>query len=137
MATKPGRKISAFNQLHVYGPAQFDQAPTVQGIPLPTLRLFSAVIRTVGDGDDFFVAHFNTFNSDPTLVHESAGIWTLRFNAHTFTNYTVAIIATLDTHPGVTYDFVGDAWLRFRTLSGGSPADNQVNFCRILIIDFA
>jgi hypothetical protein len=137
MATKPGRKISSFNRLHVYGDAVFDTPPTIQGLPIPRFKLFSAVVRVVGDGGDFFVASQNTFSNDPTLVHEGAGVWSLRFNDHTFTQYSMAIINTLDTHPAVTFDWIGSAWFRFRTLSGSTPTDNLCSFLRVLIIDFA
>jgi hypothetical protein len=137
MAETKGRKQSAFQNLRVRGQAVFDNAPLNEGFPIPRFKLFSAIVRVVGDGGDFFVASQNTLGNDPTLHHDSAGQWTLEFAAHTFTNYSMAIINTLDTHPPVTFDWISDNWFRFRTLNGSTPADNQVTFIRLLIIDFA
>jgi hypothetical protein len=133
---KRGRKISSVAHLRVRGNLQVDGTASNKGVPAQPFKAFSAVVRTVGDGADFFTANFNTLGSNPTLVHDSAGSWTLRFASGAFSQFTVAIIATLDQHPTVTYDFVGDAWFNFKTLSGGVAADNLVTFLRVLIMEF-
>jgi hypothetical protein len=137
VAETKGRKQSAFNNLRVRGQAVFDNAPLNEGFPIPRFKLFSAVIRLVGDGGDFFVASQNTLGNDPTLHHDSAGQWSLRFADHTFSNYSIPLLVTLDVHPPFTLDFTGSAWLVIKTLSGSTPADGQAGFVRLLIIDFA
>jgi|ERR1043166_186211 hypothetical protein len=137
MAESKGRKQSSFQNLRVRGQAVFDNAPLNEGFPIPRFKLYSAVARVVGDGADFIVASQNTLGNEPIFVHESAGVWVLKFANNTFTNYSMAIINTLDTHPAVTFDWQGSEWFRFRTLGSSGPADNQVTFVRILIIDFA
>jgi len=133
---KRGRKQKTFQTLRVRGPVVFDAAVSHQGAVQIPLRIFSAVVRVVGDGADFFSTGKNTLGNNPTLVHESAGVWHLDFAASTFTQQTTAVINTLDVHPETTLDFLGDSRFIFRTLSAEVPADNLCTFLRVLIIDF-
>ena len=122
--------------LRVRGPVQFDQPATMQGVTLPALKLFCALVAVSGEAAPWWTQKFNNFAADPTLSKDAPGVWTFVFPADTFTNYTSAVITTLDTHPDMTSDFIGGSAFRFRTLSGGAPADDLVTFLRVLLIDF-